>query len=296
MKKRFGFLFAIYCVIIIILLITFLVVLPKQNTEQTYADEIMLAIPRNISLNINEEIILKDNYISVKPSYLKNKISTEITKNNGGLTFENNTLKALLPGSYTVKFSVPGKKAALNEYLMVTATDKNAKASLNYPIVYEQKNYDISDLLTFNSDLEYQLTIDNIDIANLNNSSIYFKSAGMLNMCVEFFGEYCNYKYTFTITILKNEGEILPEEYAITINNIYRDEEYLIINYSVLLNELDDVDQTITTNVIGGAEVAKINSPLIYIIPHSKDKITVEIYSVNAKISKSIEIDLNLYF
>ncbi len=296
MKKRFGFLFAIYCIIIISLLALALVFLPRGSKTQNYADSLMLSIPRGITININEQVKLKDDFIIVSPSYLKDKISYQITsrsdKNHGGLTFNDNTLKATIVGSYDIKFSVPGKKADINEYMLVTVTRENEKADLLKPVGKQNESFDISEVLSFNSTLEHKIWLDDSGVATFNDATFYFNEVGKFVIYVEFYDSYAVYKYLFEVIVVK-DIQPEPESYIIKINDIYKINEYVLISYSVLPeNGSADVDQTITVDIVGNAVCENVIPPLIYIIPNSNDFFTVKIYSPIANITKEITVNI----
>ncbi len=199
---------------IILGIILFLIFYPKFSQNGDYATSISLNCPREITFELGDEIVLPENYISVKPAEMINELKVEIyTKTTrtdpNNLKLNHKNISANSTGFYYIKFIVPGKNYDIYDTLVAHVVEKGTLnfVSTKQTIIQNNKETPLSDLYAININNPYNIIClqDNVKIEN-NNISTTTPTSIRLSFIFDF--EF--YKYVFNSNLI-SANTLVPD-------------------------------------------------------------------------------------
>ena len=316
--------FSVYCVIIIVALILFLVFFPnisahssndsgdniqidspisdQQEDSIIYATDLILNCPRSITLTLGESVELLGEYIYVEPSDSYKHLSYTITGRYGsnaeGITFEDNIIKAIEKGNYYIKFSIPSSETeSLSDGITISVVEDNNTTIIQTLSIVEIGNeYNINTIFTFNTQANKSIQIDNPEQLILNEDTIIPQSAGEAKVVVSLIYEYIKYDYTFTLQV-KDKPQ--PADYKIQIYSIPQELETgktYAIEYEVIDKNGVTAFQYIRVESSDSdkVEIMSYDHPLIYVKCKEEGEVTIKItYLIDESITKEIKLTVS---
>lgn len=328
-------LFYFYCFVIVTILIVALVLFPKtkflnfqyllnlkteqpetkpsdntstENKEEkpskTYATDIELMIPREISVENGSKVILNNNFLKVNPAEQISNVEIEITSkvgNDDGIDFKNNIITAKETGFYYITFTVSSSETTeITETLVIHVIDKREDVIQLKDNVFENESFLVEELF----EIKNIFTVQNVkvegSVAKTENLLKFTTSGGCI---IEFTLnlDMISYVYQFNITVNKLPP---PPQYCIEIINFEDDEismnfvknKRLTIQYVITNKNEEFVPQGITLNLSNNDVVEIISADELFIVLKFKQIGTVNIEIVcdaDENVTRSLTIILN---
>lgn len=287
MKKRI--LFSTYSIILIIALALFLIFHNQnRNTQEEYAESLIINGPRQITMSINSELEFLNGYIEVLPRGLENNVNLTIkaksNKNEGGLNYTNNMLLANKIGSYSLSFSVQkAKDKYLTETILVTVVETDNLLSFKTNDLVVDTPTPLNDVLIVNTDATLSISSNDMKI---ENDTIIATSLAKASLQVDLTKNFVKHIYksyfqvvaqdNFEVSVYKVEKELLNYKVYISIKN----------------GEFEHTGQDLEVVSCTNVEEIKLTYPIIRVKPKSEGRVEIELaLKTDQSIRTKIEFD-----
>ncbi len=323
--KRRKYLYIIYCVIAVIA-IAVVLIFTKLNTSNKpakinsnqenissstdendnidkidYVKSISLNCPRDFTVGLGCNIILKEGFVTVTPSELRDRIQIEIMSgsklNPEGISITNNKISCESIGDFSIVFKARRSQSTYTSdtiRLHVVPIDENTHFEQNNARLFINQEELISSSITV-SDTFLNPRVESLDNSKLEvkNDELIPKIEGLTSVYLRSENEYFSYQYTLHFRIYAEP------KYSIEIIGLDSDElvvtdSLVMINYAIKdTNNNIDTDQFVTLNISDDsiAEILDNSPPFIYLTFKQKGSIRLTITSsINSEITRTIHI------
>ena len=274
----------------IIALALFLILHNKSEREQAvYAESITINGPREISMGINTKLEFMSGFVSIEPANFEGDLKYNITpksiKNQGGLTIENNLIKANKVGAYNLMISVSKSNTKdLTETITIIVNENDDAINIKRTSLILSEPTEIEDIFSVNSKSQMTLQVD--ENLNLTNTSITPKMVGESTIFVDLISRYVKHKFSFSVSVVPKDN------FDIIISKIVKDETGYKIKIDITNEGKEHCCEDICILETDNIEDIKYEFPIISLKPTHDGKVSFTISLTWQKhVVKTIEFE-----
>jgi len=314
MKNKIWF--GIFCALIFIALVAGLIFFNKFNDgdnpsdeplpkdeDTIYATNLFINCPREITVQVGNEVKLSEGFLTIEPSNTTKKVSIEVSSkvgNETGISFNNNTILATDTGFYYIKFSIPkSDKYFVYDTLVVHAVEQTDHILQTTTSAYEKETFGLNEIFNINSSFNISNIVTSNNI-NYSENRFEFRNVGTGEINVTLTLGYVSYNYKFIVTINTPPA---PPAYAIVIVNYetdtielaYVSNKIYTIVYEITNKDEQSVAQSVTISISDESIAEEVPFDDGFIRFRCKDRgtfILTIIYDFDNSISKELTIIL----